>query len=247
MDKNAFKQYILESDNWLHKSRRDLMIGLLERYIDIQNNLTILEIGAGVGQNTIFLQRLGQVDVIEVNEDGLKALRLIPNIRKIIPQPIPFTLNDKYDLVVAMDVLEHIEDDRSTVRWISDQLNTGGYLFITLPAQQWLYSEHDIAVHHIRRYSQSSLKQILPDNIKILKIVYFNTTLFPIVALSRIYKNLLMKLKKQKYFKAKKQSNLMPRPVDRILRIILKFEIKLINKGFNPPFGLSIFCIAKKI
>ncbi len=222
------------------------MIGLLKRHIDIKDNLTILEIGAGVGQNTLYLQRLGQVDVIEVNEDGLEALHLIPNIRKIISQPIPFILNDKYDLVVAMDVLEHIEDDRSTVRWIFDKLNPGGYLFITLPAQQWLYSEHDMAVHHFRRYSQSSLKQILPDNIKILKLVYFNTTFFPIVALSRIYKKILMKLKNQKSFKAKKQSNLMPKPVDRILRTILKFEIKLINKGLNPPFGLSIFCIAKK-
>ena len=248
MDLEAFKKYQNESTNWLHKSRRDLMFNLLTNVLNNFNNLSILEIGAGVGQNTAYLQKLGTVDVVEINESGIKVLRTIPNIRNIITQPIPFNLNEPYDVIVAMDLIEHIEDDKMTISWMVKSLRPGGFLLLTVPAYQWLFSEHDIALHHFRRYSIGRLKQRLPSNIDILRCGHFNTMLFPLVALFRIYKNFFLKFKKNHpKYKAKKQSNLVPKHLDILFRLILKTEVSLINKGINPPFGLSIFCIAKKL
>jgi len=247
MDKSAFKQYILESSNWLHKSRRDLVNYLVKSVLGNQNNLSILEIGAGVGQNTVSLQKFGPVDVIEINDKGIEALRLIPDIRKIITYPIPCALDDTYDLIVAMDVLEHLQDDKTAISWMVDRLNPDGFLLLTVPAYQWLFSEHDMAVHHYRRYSISKLKKILPVNMNIIQCGYFNSTLFPIAAVLRIFKNFLLVYKKnQTNFNPKKQSNLLPSYLDRLFRTILKAEVSMIKKGINPPFGLSIFCIVKR-
>ena len=248
MDIKAFQKYQDESTNWLHKSRRDLMVSLLKNALNDSKSLSILEIGAGVGQNTVYLQKLGTVDVVEINEAGIEALRAIPNIRKIITQPIPFNLDESYDIIVAMDVLEHIQNDKMAISWMFNSLRPGGILLLTVPAYQWLFSEHDIALHHFRRYSIPKLNQILPSNIDIIRCGYFNTMLFPMIALLRIYKNFLLKSKKnQTNFKAKKQSNSLPKPLDQFFRTILRAEIYFICKGINPPFGLSIFFIAKRI
>jgi 2-polyprenyl-3-methyl-5-hydroxy-6-metoxy-1,4-benzoquinol methylase len=191
MDKETFQNYKNESDNWLHNSRRDLMFKLLKNIFGMQDNLSILEIGAGVGQYTVFLQKLGKVDVVEINEIGIEALRSIPGIRRIFTQPIPYVLDESYDLIVIMDVLEHIQDDKAALQWIADRLRPKGILFLTVPAYQWLFSEHDMALQHFRRYVISDLKEIMPDGLKVTRCGYFNTFLFPMVALFRYFKKCL--------------------------------------------------------
>jgi SAM-dependent methyltransferase len=247
MDKETFQKYKHESGNWLHNSRRDLMFKLLKNIFGKQNNLSILEIGAGVGQYTVFLQKLGKVDVVEINEIGIEALRSIPGIRRIFTQPIPFVLDESYDLIVIMDVLEHIQDDKAALQWIADKLRSKGILFLTVPAYQWLFSEHDMALQHFRRYVISDLKKIFPYDLKVIRSGYFNTSLFPIVASFRCWKKILSKGKMKKSdFKARVESSMLPKPIDKLFRFILKMEINFIVKGLNPPFGLSAFCIAER-
>lgn len=215
MDKETFQEYKNESENWLHNSRRDLMFKLLKNIFGKQNNLSILEIGAGVGQNTVFLQKFGKVDVVEVNEIGIEALRSIPNIRRIITKPVPFALDESYDLIVIMDVLEHIQDDKAALNWIADRLRPKGILLLTVPAYQWLFSEHDMALQHFHRYVISDLKEIIPDGLKVTRCGYFNTLLFPIVAFFRCWKIIFFKNKTKKSgFKARVESSMLPKPLD---------------------------------
>ena len=87
--------------------------------------LDILEVGPGVGQNVPTLQVFGHVEVIEVSSIGLAALRAMPSIGQIYETPIPFNLNQTYDVICALDVVEHIEDDRSAVEWLSHRLKPG--------------------------------------------------------------------------------------------------------------------------
>ena len=71
---------------------------------------------------------------------------------------------NKFNLVCLFDVLEHIENDRETIKKISNILEINGYLFITVPAYQWLWSNHDISLMHKRRYNKKNIYKIISKN-----------------------------------------------------------------------------------
>lgn len=129
MDEAAYQQYRLESENWLKAARRDLLASMVGKATGGRTDLEILDLGAGVGQNVPSLLRFGAVDVLEINEIGLQVLRTIDGIRDIFDQPVPFSLDRRYDVIVATDVLEHLEDDRGAARWIAEHLKPGGIFF----------------------------------------------------------------------------------------------------------------------
>lgn len=134
MDAAAYKDYQRESESWLKKGRRNLLRAMIQEAGGGRKDLKLLEVGGGVGQNVPVLAEFGQVDVIEISDVGLEALRKLPDIRRVMGQPIPFDLEEACDVVVAMDVVEHIEDDREALRWMADRLKPGGLLFATVPA-----------------------------------------------------------------------------------------------------------------
>ena len=159
-------------------------------------------------------------------------------------EPIPFDLEETYDVVVAMDVVEHIEDDREALNWMADRLEPGGVLFTTVPAYQWLFSEHDVALHHFRRYTASQFTRALPTFVEVLRCGYFNSILFPVAASVRLAKKLVGNSNARP---ARKQSGLMPAPVNALFQSVLDSEVWAIRRGFDLPFGLSVYCLARRI
>lgn len=244
MDDAAYQQYRRESENWLKAARRDLLASMVSEATGGRKDLEILDLGAGVGQNVPSLLRFGAVDVLEINELGLEVLRTIDGIREIFDQPVPVALNRRYDVVVATDVLEHLEDDRGAARWIAEHLKPGGVFFSTVPAYQFLFSEHDVALHHFRRYTASNYAAVMRPELTVERCGYFNSILFPIAAAARLFSRL--KSKVGTGGPAKKQSGMVPGPVDRLFRRLLSFEIKLIEKRIGLPFGLSVYCLARR-
>jgi SAM-dependent methyltransferase len=244
MDDEAYRQYQLERDNWLKVGRRNLIAALIKKSFGDRHDLEILDLGAGVGQNVEAISLFGQVDVVEINPIGLDALRQIPIIRKIFDEPIPFDCAQSYDVIVATDVLEHIEDDRAATKWIADHLRPGGFFLSTVPAFQFLFSEHDVALHHYRRYSASNYAAIMPPEMPVMERGYFNSFLFPIAVAMRLANKLSLKPKRGG---AKKQSSIVPSPINAIFKAILGMESRLILWGIRLPFGLSVFCRARKL
>lgn len=243
MDDSAYRQYQLERDNWLLSGRRDLIVALIKKSFGEHRNLEILDLGAGVGQNVEAISEFGEVDVAEINPIGLDALRQMPVIREIFDQPIPFQCDRMYDVIVATDVLEHIEDDRAAAKWIADHLRPGGYFLSTVPAFQFLFSEHDVALHHYRRYNTSNYAAIMPPQLPVVDRGYFNSFLFPVVVVMRLASKLVAK---PKTGEAKKQSSVVPGPINALFRTLLGIETRLIAWGLRVPFGLSVFCRAKR-
>lgn len=244
MDEAAYQQYRLESENWLKAARRDLLASMVGKATGGRTGLEVLDLGAGVGQNVPSLLRFGAVDVLEINEIGLQVLRTIDGIREIFDQPVPFALDRRYDVIVATDVLEHLEDDRGAARWIAEHLKPGGIFFSTVPAYQFLFSEHDVALHHFRRYTASNYAAIMGPEMKVERCGYFNSILFPIAAAARLFSRLRSKVRTGG--PAQKQSGVVPGPVDRLFRMLLSFEIKLIERRMGLPFGLSVYCLAHR-
>ncbi|WP_206755730.1 class I SAM-dependent methyltransferase [Leptolyngbya sp. FACHB-671] len=252
MKPDVFKQYQAESENWLKRGRRSLLRTLLEeagRTTGTTKPLDILEVGAGVGQNIPTLQEFGQVEVVEVSDIGLAALKDIPNINRIYSTPIPFNLSKSYDIICALDVVEHIEDDKTAVKWLVDRLKPGGYLITTVPAYQWLFSDHDIALGHYRRYTQRTFNRILPAELTVLKSGYFNSVLFLLAAAIRLVKRLTKSIlpSRKGFTELKKESSTVPGWVDSAFGNFLLVETKIIEGKPIFPFGLSVFCLAQKV
>lgn len=233
MDEAAFARYAAERSNWLKQGRCRLLRSMLHQ-ASLPLNAEILEVGSGVGQNIPTLAEFGRVDAMEINPLGLAQLRATNGVRQIFDQPIPCTLDTAYDAIVAMDVIEHIEDDRAALEWISTHLRPGGVLFATVPAYQWLFSGHDVALGHFRRYAAGLFRSALPPRLRVLRCGYFDMTLFPIAAGSRLLSR-----------KREKQSSSVPSHIDSIFLAILRGEVAVISSLGGLPFGLSVYCLAR--
>src|SRR5207344_2586845 len=152
------KLTLLEDRHWWYRERRSLLARAVAGLIPG----TALDIGAAGGGNTRVLKELAwQAVALEYGCEGAQvcAVRGIPVVRADATRlPIgPAGL----DLVVAFDVLEHIEDDKAAVRGVFEALRPGGTFLIAVPADPALWSAHDEAVGHVRRYTRQTLHDLL--------------------------------------------------------------------------------------
>jgi SAM-dependent methyltransferase len=146
-----------------------------------------LDIGAAGGGNTRVLRRAGwSVSALEYGADGAevaaeRGLAVLRGDATALP-----VADDSLDLVVAFDVLEHIVDDDTAVAEVRRALRPGGTFLIAVPADPRLWSDHDVAVDHVRRYTRETLRAVLERNgFELTSMTSWNVLLRPVVALRR--------------------------------------------------------------
>jgi SAM-dependent methyltransferase len=173
----------LEDRHWWYRERRRL---LARSVADLTPGKAV-DVGAAGGGNTRVLQGLGwQVAALEFGADGAEvcAERSIPVVRGDATRlPIaPGSL----DLVVAFDVLEHLDDDKAAATGIFEALKPGGTFLVAVPADPRLWSAHDDAVGHVRRYTRQTLGDLLAGaGFQSEPMRSWNVLLRPVVALRR--------------------------------------------------------------
>ncbi len=147
------------------------------------------------------------------------------------------------DLVTMFDILEHVPDERPLLGEIRRVLRPDGLLVITVPAFQFLWSEHDVALHHYRRYTRHNLTRLLTDEgLEIVSASYVITFSFPIIVLYRILKGAVNLLHPH----ASKASYVrLPAGLNAFFTRILAWESKLLAY-VNFPFGTSVLVVATK-
>jgi SAM-dependent methyltransferase len=148
----------LEDRHWWYRERR----ALVARALRGRRRGTALDVGAAGGGNTRVLQAAGwRAAALEYGEEGARvcAERGIPVLRGDATR-LPLA-GESLDLVVAYDVLEHIEDDAAAAKGVFDLLRPGGLFLVAVPCDMRLWSAHDVAVNHVRRYSRSELLALL--------------------------------------------------------------------------------------
>jgi len=184
MDRSEIRKLAaLEDVHWWYRERRYL----LARQIRTMRPGRALDIGAAAGGNTRVLRKRGWNAVaLEYSEDGAQIARErgLPVVRAdALTLPFP---EASLDLVVAFDVLEHIPDDNKAVQEICRVLRPGSTALIAVPADPRLWSAHDDAVGHVRRYTRSSLVTLLERNgMDVEVITSWNVLLRPVAAWRR--------------------------------------------------------------
>jgi ubiquinone/menaquinone biosynthesis C-methylase UbiE len=166
------------------KAKPELIRVLVAR-IGAKERVSILDVGAGTGEELSVLSRFGEVTVLESDEQMLKR---VPNhlvkekhLGSVVTLKFP---DNGFDLVAAFDVLEHIDNDREAVRQMVRVLKGGGHLILTVPALSRLYGAHDQALGHYRRYDRKDLLNLIP-GLDCLEVGYWVCFLFLPVALQR--------------------------------------------------------------
>ncbi|WP_437674457.1 class I SAM-dependent methyltransferase [Sorangium sp. So ce131] len=244
METTAYEQYSEESGDWLRKGRARLLSHLVREFSPARRPIELLEVGAGVGQNLSVLTEFGAVDAIEVSPLGQEAIARSGVARTLYSAGIPFELDRRYDVICALDVIEHIEDDRAALLWIHDHLRPGGIFVATVPAYPWLFSDHDRALQHFRRYTAGSFRAALPPAFHVEACAYFNQLLFPAAVGSRAVWSAARKLRPGK--SSPKQPSPKSGLAASALGAVLGAEVDLIARGYRPRFGLSVFCVARR-
>src|SRR5688572_28707888 len=172
----------LDSRHWWFTARRRILDGVIERVVQPPPSAHILEIGCGTGHNLPMLSRFGQVDASELDPVArqLASERLGRPVAEAALPDLSMFEQDSYDLVALLDVLEHVIDDKDSLRAIHQRLKPGGALLLTVPINPWMWSAHDVAHHHHRRYRRREIRKMAEDagyHIELLSP--FNSLLFP--------------------------------------------------------------------
>ena len=138
----------------------------------------VLEVGAGIGANTATLADLEFRRWTCLEPDAALAARIVlpPGGRH---ESAVGTVADlppaaKFDAILYIDVLEHIEDDRAEMARAAEHLKPGGALVVLAPAHPFLFTPFDAAIGHFRRYTRASLRAAAPANLRLEKIVYLD-------------------------------------------------------------------------
>ena len=227
----------LDERHWWYRARREVLAALIRRLAQPKAGAHILEIGCGTGHNLPMLSGFGKVDALELDEAAreLAEKRLG---RKIMRAPLPeiADVRDKhYDLIGAFDVIEHIDDDHAAVASIATKLKPGGKFIMTVPAHRWMWTAHDVANHHKRRYSKRSLKALIEGSpLHLDAIGYFNSLLFPVAVAERMASKLRGK--------NTADLELPPAPLNTALERTFASERHLVGRVPLPP-GLSLYAV----
>ena len=235
--------YEIEERHWWWKCTRELFLHQIQHMVDLCGK-RVLDAGCGTGMVLEHLQKLvgenGRADGVDMSAEAIHfcSQRRLHNIRQGSLTQLPYE-KETFNLVTAFDAIEHIESDKKALTEIARVLKKGGLAVFNVPAYQWMWTGHDTSVQHYHRYTRNVFEKKLHScGFSIMRSTYLVTFLFPIAVVRKFF--LLL---------TKATGELLipppPEPLNSLLGLTIQLEDVLL-RFMNFPFGLSIFCIARK-
>ncbi len=232
----------LESSYWWFTARAAIIGTMIETYCtDLNPGDTVVDVGCGTGGFLSTLADKYTAVGLDISETAISFCR-----KRGLNQLYLTTLEDfapanmTVKAVAMLDVIEHIDDDSSVVQQAYRLLAPGGYMIASVPAYNWLWSNHDEIHMHKRRYTRSQFGKLLGNaGFSIVKSTYFNTLLFPAAVLKRVTE------KNKQYTSSADVVDRVPPEMNKLLHRIFSMEASLLPH-MSLPFGLSILVIAQK-
>jgi SAM-dependent methyltransferase len=244
MEKDFYRAYYaLEGSHWWFVGRRRIFLALLEQALaGLPPPLEVLDFGCGTGAFLEHLERFGTVSAVDGDPDAVRFCheRGRSEVRHVGPaEPLPFA-DESFDLVTTLDVIEHIEDDVSALRELRRVLRPGGLLLVAVPAFMFLWGDQDEISHHFRRYTAPSLRRSLrAGGFEVAKTSYFNTWLFPPIAVVRVVRRLLRTPDARRT-----DFDVGPRWLNLALAAVFGSEACIVARR-RLPFGVSLLALAR--
>lgn len=232
---------IVEANHWWFVGRRKLFAAEIAR-AGISNEARVLDIGTSTGTNLRMLRELSyrHVTGLDFSQDAIRFCeeKGLGPVRQGDVCAMPFA-DESFDLVLATDIVEHVDDDRQALKEIARVLAPGGTVLITVPAFQALWGLQDDVAQHKRRYTQKMLAEIVAGAaLQMERRYYFNYLLFaPIWVARKLIHFLNLRLESE--------NRVNTRALNRILSLVFEFDIRT-APAIHPPFGVSILAIAQK-
>lgn len=235
----------IEEGHWWFRGRRAIFLRLIDRYLPPADHgeRRLLDVGCGSGVMLTRLERYGSATGIESEEEAVRLARTrgIGAVQLAEAPPIPFE-DASFDLVTALDVLEHIDDDVALLREINRVLRPGGMLLLSVPAYRFLWGLQDEVAHHRRRYVAREVTERLERaGLETARVSYFNTILFAPIAIVRLVRRVRNR-------PSELRSDFdMTRPgrLNSLLARVFASEARVLERA-DLPFGVSIVAVAFK-
>jgi SAM-dependent methyltransferase len=232
----------IEESHWWYTGRRKILSSFVE---DICRRVTdrrprILDVGCGTGANLLMLSKYGDAEGVDVSEDALAFCRErgLENVKLGAAEELPYD-DGTFDLVTALDVVEHLDDDLAGLREMRRVLRPGGRVLLFVPTFMFLWGLQDDVSNHRRRYRMPELGRVLEQaGFEIERTTYANITFFmPILA--------MRKLMRLTGIKAESENNINVSALNGVLARMLGAE-SFVLRYMNIPFGVSGLCVARK-
>jgi SAM-dependent methyltransferase len=249
MDLNETSGIVENRHPW-ELSRTQCIMKAFRPYLDKlhekKNKLSYINVGAGDLYFDHELLKLYPQDTVHAVDIAYPELNNEGNINKYhyLKQ-----VNETADYAIMMDSLEYIENDVAFLNEMAGKISDGGWFLFTLPAFPFLFSEYDVLIKNLRRYSRKTFREVIGNvsDLEIVKEHHFYTLLFVV--------RLFEKLKKQKYDPDKYLTAMWKHEEKGFVTQMLKFTLNLdfaINKFFGklgihlPGLSLFVLCRVKK-
>ncbi|MBI5741576.1 MAG: class I SAM-dependent methyltransferase [Nitrospirae bacterium] len=237
--------YSVEDDHWWYSGLRKLVLAFVDSFISRREKQVILDAGCGTGG---MLAECDAYDAfgLDISEEAIRFCRMRNLVKLSKGSLLEMPLKDNsFNIVISLDVLYHlsVSDDAEALSELHRVSAQRGMLVLNVPAYDFLKGPHDRASHARHRYTLRELRdKVERAGFEIERITYRNSLLFPLIVSMRIVKKFISPDRGR----IESDVGRLPAFLNSSLRNVLTLENRLILGGVNFPFGLSIFCVARK-
>jgi len=242
MDDRLMKAMLdVDEHHWWFRGRRRVIRAELAR-LPLPPSAEVLDAGCGSGRTLQELAGLGRVSGIELSPEAAAVARGRGSFDVRIGRLEELPWEDgTFELITCLDVIEHTPDDRVTLRELRRVTRPGGWLLVTVPAYPALWSRHDEANHHFRRYGRGSLRAAaVQAGWEPVRMTSFNSLLLAPAALVR-----LAQRRQRDNGDHAPDLELGPAWLNGVLELPMRLEARWLSAGRRLPAGLSLLAVLR--
>jgi len=235
--------YEVEGTHWWFAGRRRIIESFVEKICrDLgKERPRILDVGCGTGANLEMLAQFGEAEGVDVSADALAFCRArgLANVRQGAAEKLPYE-DGSFDLVTALDVVEHLDDDTAGLSEMRRVLRPNGRALLFVPAFMFLWGVQDDISNHRRRYTLAGLREVVREaGFEVERATYANISFFGPILLGRL-------LMRATGIRPASENNINVSALNGVLGRLFGAESALLRR-LNFPFGVSAICVARRV